>query len=123
MSYSSLCTRAPLATVASISGRVALVAGNDVDLVDLDLALDDHRRELGGEPVPQGLGHRLHVRHPEVELLGDLPVREVQAHQVQAQHPDPQRLVVTGQDGAGQVVEAGATPRTAVSLAVRLPIV
>src|SRR3954451_397682 len=42
--------------------------------------------------------------------LGDLPVREVQAHQIQAQHPDPQRLVVAGQNGSGQVAEARATP-------------
>ena len=41
--------------------RLALVAGDDVDLVDLDLALQPRRRELGGEPVPQLLGHGLHV--------------------------------------------------------------
>jgi len=50
------------------------------------------------------LGHRLHVRGAKVEFPGDLPVREVQAHEVQAQNPDPQRLVVRGQDRAGLVV-------------------
>ena len=59
----------------------------------------------------------------EVQLLGDLPVGEVQAHEVQAQHPDPQRLVMAGQDGAGQVVEAGAARRAAVALPVRLGVV
>ena len=42
------------------------------------------RRELRGEPVAKLLGHRLHLGLAEVQLLRDLPVREVQAHQVQA---------------------------------------
>src|SRR3954470_11274409 len=108
MSYSSVCTSAPFATVASITGRIvtcrtsgsirrtispprcrrprigglsfasvprpgapsaagggpaalfcdrgrlALVAGDDVDLVALDRALQPRRREPGGEPLPQG---------------------------------------------------------------------
>jgi hypothetical protein len=104
-------------------GRMALVPGDDMDLVDLDLAVEDHRRGLGGKPLPQMLGHRLHVRGAKVQLLRDLPVREVEAHEVQAEHPDPQRLVGPGQRGAGQVVEAGAAPRAAMALAVRLAIV
>src|SRR5215213_10827098 len=56
-------------------GRAAFVAGHDVDLVDLDLALQPSRRKLGGEPVPELLGHRLHVGFAEVQLPGDLPVR------------------------------------------------
>src|SRR3712207_8975124 len=48
-----------------------------------------------------------------------ISVREVQAHEVQAEHPDPQWLVVPGQRGAGQIVEAGAAPRAAIALAVR----
>src|SRR3712207_9585305 len=52
-----------------------------------------------------------------------ISVREVQAHEVQAEHPDPQWLVVPGQRGAGQIVEAGAAPRAAIALAVRLGII
>src|SRR3954454_16298681 len=120
MSYASVWTRAPLATVASITGRIVacctlasmrtatrpprcssprsggfsfssvprpgaalsrrrrpgrpfgngrrltLVAGHDVDLVDLDLAIEDHRRCPGGQPLPERLGHALHVRDGEV---------------------------------------------------------
>src|SRR5206468_11339152 len=57
------------------------------------------------------------------EFLGDLPVREVEAHQVEAQDPHPRRLVMPGQRRAGQVVEAGAAPYAAVALAVRLDLV
>src|SRR5688572_28709728 len=52
-----------------------------------------------------------------------MPVREVQAYQVQAQNPDPDRPVAAGQDGAGQVVEAGGAGRAAVALALRLDVV
>jgi hypothetical protein len=41
----------------------------------------------------------------------------------QAQHPDPQRLMVPGQNGASQVVEAAAAGCAAVALAMRLGIV
>src|SRR3954447_26653265 len=50
-------------------GRVPLVPRYHVDLVDLDLAPKDHRRELGGEPAAQLLGHELHVGLAQVQLL------------------------------------------------------
>src|SRR5215207_9486576 len=46
-----------------------------------------------GADAPSGL----HVRGVEAEFCRDLPVREVQAHKVEAQHPHPQRLMVSGQ--------------------------
>src|SRR3954454_7654208 len=103
--------------------RVALVPGHDIDLVDLDLAVEDDGRGSGGKPLPQLLGHRLHVRGAKLELLGDLPVREVEAHEVEAQNPDPQLLMVSGENGPGQVVEAAAAGRAAITLAVRLGII
>ena len=103
--------------------RLTLVAGHDVYFVDLDLALEPHRREPGGEPLPRMLGHGLHVRRGEVQLPGDPSVREVQAHEVEAQDPDAQRLVVAGQRGACQVAEARAASRAAVAPAVRLSLV
>src|SRR4051795_3141302 len=81
------------------------------------------RREPGGEPLPQGLGHGLHVGDAEVEFPGDLPVGEVQPHQVQARHPDPQRPVAPGQHGAGQGVEADPAVVAAVALPVGLGVV
>src|SRR5947208_15887686 len=54
--------------------RPALVAGDDVDLVDLDLAFQRRRGGPGRQAVPQLLGHELRVRAGEAQLLGDLPV-------------------------------------------------
>jgi hypothetical protein len=103
--------------------RLALVPGHDVDLVDLNLALQPHGWSLGNQAVAQLLGHGLHLRPIEAQFLGDLPVREVQPHEVQAQHPHPQRLVMAGQHRAGEVVEAPRTRLAPIPLPVGLGLV
>ena len=67
--------------------------------------------------------HGVHVRHVEAQFLGDLTVRKVQTHEVQAQHPDPQRLVMPGQHRAGEVVKAARTRLAPISLPVSLGLV
>jgi len=62
---------------------------------------------FGDQPGAQLLRHDLRVRDGQAQLQGDLPVRKVQAHEVKAQHPHAQRLVVRGQHRVGEVVEAG----------------
>ena len=42
-------------------GRLALVPGHDVDLVDLHLALQTHGRDLGNQAAAQLLRHGLHI--------------------------------------------------------------
>ena len=44
-------------------------------------------------------------RHCSIQLLSDLFIREIQPHKIEAEHPNPQRLVVTGKDRPGEVVE------------------
>jgi hypothetical protein len=102
---------------------LTLVPGHDVDLVDLHLSLQPHGRGLGDQAAAELLRHGLHIRPIEAQLLGDLPVREIQTHEVQAQDPHPQRLMVSGQHGAGQVVEASRARLAAVALPVGLAVV
>ena len=97
--------------------------GDDIDLIDLHLTRQLHRRDLGGQAGTQLLGHGLHIRDIQVEFSCDLPVRQVEAHEIETEHPDPQGLMMTSQHGAGQVVKAGAAGRAAVALAMRLSIV
>jgi hypothetical protein len=99
------------------------VPGHDVDLVDLHLTFQCCCRDPGHQPVAQLLGHELHVRAGEPQLQGDLPVGEVQAHEVEAQDPDPERLVVPGQHRAGEIVEATRASLAPVALPVRLRVV
>lgn len=62
----------------------------------------------------------MHVVLVQVQFLGNLRVGQVQAHEVQAQDPDGQGLVVPGQRRPGQVVEALAARLAPVAL--RMPI-
>jgi hypothetical protein len=52
-----------------------------------------------------------------------LPVREIKPHQAEAQHPYAQWLVMAGQLGAGEVVEARCTRLAAVALPAGLGVV
>ena len=86
--------------------RLPFVASRDVNLVDCNFARQLNRWHFGDQAAAQLLRNGLHVRSIQAQLKGDLPVGKVQAHEVEAQHPHPQRLVVPGQHRSGQVVEA-----------------
>ena len=59
----------------------------------------------------------------QAQFPGDLLIGEVQPDEIQAQYPDPKRLVMAGQDRSGQVVEATAAAFATVALAVALFLV
>lgn len=52
--------------------------------------------------------------------MSDLFIRQIQAHEIEAEDPDPQRLVMAGEDGPGQVVEVFLTRLTLITLTLRL---
>jgi hypothetical protein len=93
---------------------------HDIDFVALDLARERLRRRPVDDPLAESRDHVAGVPLVDVELAGDLQSREIQAHQIQAGDPGPQRQVMTGEDGAGQVVEPLATAPAFVPLAVGL---
>src|SRR4051794_39072086 len=73
--------------------------------------------------MAQMLGHGLHVRAVQAKLRGDLPGGEVQSHQVKAQHPYPQRLMMPRQRRAGEIVETPVARLAAIALPMRLLLV
>jgi hypothetical protein len=77
------------------------VTGHDIDLVDLDLAVQDDLGEFRDQSLAQMAGHRLNVVLIQSQFPGDLPVRQVQAHEIQAQYPNPERLVMARQNRPG----------------------
>ncbi len=105
--------------------------GHHVNLVDpagcprirLYLARQFYRRHFGDQPGAQLLRHGLHVQGGQAQLARDLPVGKVQAHEVEAQHPRPQRLVMPGQHRAGKIVEAGRARLAPIALPMRLRVV
>ena len=52
--------------------------------------------------------------------MADLFIREIQAHEIEAEDPDTQRLVMAGEDGPGQVVEVFLTSLALITLALGL---
>src|SRR3982750_4322301 len=78
---------------------------------------------FGREATAQMFRHRLHVRPTEPQFRSDLPVREVQAHEGEAQYPHPQRLMVSGPRRAAEVVKAPGAGLTAIALPMRLGVV
>src|SRR5262249_47523277 len=68
-------------------------------------------------PLAEPGGHYLGIVGVDPQLLSDLLVGEVQAHEVQAQDPDLQRLVVPSEYRPGEVVEPLAAAVAAVPLA------
>ncbi len=96
------------------------MSGHHIDFVALDLAFQGHGGAAVDDPPAERLNHRLGVAPMDVELLGDLQCREVQPHEVEADDPGPERLVMSGEDGAGQVVESLAAVMAEIALAMGL---
>ena len=96
---------------------------HDIDFVAFDRAGKGHRGLAINDPLPQLLDHRPSVILVDVEFLGDLQPRQVQTHEIQASYPGLERLVVVGEDSAGQVVEAAPAGVALVALAVGLGVI
>jgi hypothetical protein len=97
---------------------MALVARHHVHLVrELHLGL------LLNDPLAEKCRHPLDIVRIKVEFLSDLFVGEIQTQEVQHQNPGSQRLVMSGEDGVGQVVEAAVTGSAFVPLSLRLGVV
>ncbi|MGC1859951.1 MAG: hypothetical protein WA733_02195 [Methylocystis sp.] len=60
------------------------MTGDDINLVDLDLARQDDRRSFGGQPFAKLRRHLLHVIFIQAQLFCNLSVREIQPHEIQA---------------------------------------
>ncbi len=65
----------------------------------------------------------MHVIFVEIELMGNLLVREVQAHKIEAENPNPQGLMMTRKDGVGQIVKASLTGCAQITLTLGLGVV
>ena len=97
-------------------GRVALVSGDDIDLVGLDRAFQRRLGDFGNQTSAKMRRHV--VIAVQAQLLSDLLVRQVEPHEIQTQDPGPKRLMVSSQNSTGQVIE----PRSAILTPVPLPM-
>src|SRR3954451_23075363 len=108
--------------VASLGAHrlgIALVSGDDVELVELDVPAQDDVGRLGHDAVAQHHGLDIAL----AQFLRDLTVRQVHSHEVRAQDPGRDRLMMAGQNGSRQVIEAILAGLSQVSLSAPLTIV
>ena len=101
---------------------VPLVTGHHIDLIAFDIPRQHTWLRLAGkDALSQLLCHALHVVFVQVQFVGNLAIREVQAHQVKTTYPDSERLMASRKDGLAQVVKVALAAATTVILALWLP--
>jgi hypothetical protein len=59
----------------------------------------------------------------EIEFFGNLVVREIEPHEIQAQYPHSKGLMMTGKDRVRQIVKAALAGRAQVALTLGLRVV
>jgi hypothetical protein len=102
---------------------MTFVPRHDIDLVHLHGALELDLWRFGQQALAPARRHGLDVVLIQTEFVGDLTVGEIEAHEIQAQNPDAERLMTASQDRPGQIVEAAAAPLATVALPVLLGVV
>jgi hypothetical protein len=90
------------------------------DCIIRDLPRACHTRLVLYDAVAQLRGHDLALVGRHLECLSEVCMRQMQSHAVAAEHPDPQRLVMTSTEGAGQVVACRLTRLALIPLSRRL---
>ena len=96
---------------------MAFMAGNNVHLIAFDLTFQDERMLTLCDALAKPLCHLLSLRLRQIELGRDLLVRQIQPHEIRAEHPNPQGLMVAREHRIGQIIKGASTMATAISLA------
>ena len=85
------------------------MAGHNIDLVALHFTAQRGRRGLGHDTLAQLSRQVMRSVFVEVEFLGNLRSRQIEAHEIRAQNPDPQRLMMARKDRVRQIVKTALT--------------
>src|SRR5271165_6796367 len=88
---------APVAPFFDLLG-FSLMSCHYIDFVAFHFAAERHLRLSLNDALTKLSGHLLGIVTVQIQLVRDLFIREIQPHEIEAEHPDPQRLVVTGKD-------------------------
>src|SRR5262249_55662053 len=102
---------------------MTFVSGDNVDFVAFDRAFKLRFGLEVDDATAQERGHLMRVVLVEIEFLRDLLVREVEPHQIQAQDPLAQRLMVVREDRIGQIVKVAITSLAVIALPFTLALV
>ena len=100
-----------------------LMSCHYIDFVAFHFAAERDLRLSFKDALTKLSGHLLGIVTVQIQLLSKLFIREIQPHKIEAEHPDAQRLVVTGKDRPGEVVEPLPTDGALILLSCRLGFV
>ena len=100
-----------------------LMSCHYIDFVAFHFAAERDLRLSFNDALTKLSGHLLGIVIVQIQLLSNLFIREIQPHKIEAEHPDAQRLVVTGKDRPGEVVEPLPTDGALILLSCRLGFV
>jgi len=98
------------------------VPGDYVNLVAFDRAFELWFGLEVNDTAAQLCGHLMHIVLVEIEFLSYLLIRQIEAHQIQAQNPLAQRLLMMSKDRIGQVVEIAITSFAVIALPLALAL-
>src|SRR5208337_2818861 len=102
---------------------MALMSCHYIDFVAFHLAAERDLWLPLNDTLTKLSGHLLSIVTIQIQLMSNLLIREIQPHEVKAEHPHAQRLVVTGKDRPGEVVEPLPTGVALILLSFRLRFV
>jgi len=96
---------------------------DDIDFVAFGLTAEPELRFLLGDSLPKLRCHLVDNIPVEAQFLRDLQIRYVQAHQVEADHPSLQWLVMSAEDGIREVIEVSMTIKAEIALTACLSLI
>lgn len=97
-----------------------LLSGLDTDFIAIDPTLQSDRETTFGDPLTVTLDHRPGIVPGAANLRGNLQSQEVQARGRNPGDPGHPPLVMAGDDGVGQIVEALQTTPALIALTIWL---
>src|SRR5262245_2010173 len=68
------------------------------------------------DPATQGSRHLIRIPLMERQLVGNLLIRQIKSHEIEAQDPHLQRLMVSSKNSVGQIIKTLVTVVTFIAL-------
>ena len=102
---------------------VTFMSCHHIDFVAFDFPRKHHLRLLRHDPFTQLRRHVVDTVFIQIQFPSDLPIRQVQPQEIQAQQPDSQRLMMARKNGVGEVIEIASTATAVIPLPAGLSLI
>ena len=99
------------------------MACNHIDFINFDFTRQNHSRLFRQDSFAQLGRHVVSTVFIQIEFSRDLQIRQVQAHEIQTNQPDSERLMMTRENGVGEIIKVASTTATVVALSMALGVI